>query len=139
MPHFPLECLADEQVHAQIKRFDGLYFNPTTKKFEDDTSLKIQLTKGESPHENVWRANPEIERTGEFTPGRYVVYYYAGDKICTAVYESTEKDLIIPSPTDVAIRIASIQTVDGDLRKSINKISKQLSAIEKHLGLPPIK
>jgi hypothetical protein len=125
MKTFPIEVVCDEPVVVRLKRFDGLFYNVETKKFEDNPELNLPLVNGQNFEVDVWRATPDIEASPEeFLPGRYTVYYYDRTNVLRGA--STK---VWEVETSIAERLASIQTIDGSLRQTLNKVSRQLDEI----------
>lgn len=123
MKIFEVECVGETQIHARIKRFDGLYYNVSTKKFENNPNLKFKLMRGNGLDLFVWKPENPIEKTLEDFPfGNYIIYYYNDLKVCNYVYVDINEE-------NVAMRIAGIRTVDGDLRTTLNKLSKQMNEV----------
>src|SRR5687768_15425047 len=125
MKTFPIECINTKQTYVKVKRFDGLFYNSFSQKFEDDPNLYFNLTAGEGAEKNLWTAQPSVELTDEFPAGRYTIYYYDVRGLRFAFYESVVNE---NSPTEIARRVAEIQIGETTLRSTLNEILKILKS-----------
>jgi hypothetical protein len=126
-----IECITDTPVSIRVKRLlDGLCYDAERNLFVADNPapyIPLQL-KEDGLGVATFALDPS-----QFTDGDYAVYYLDENGVFDGsgftVYRGDTTTQNVPTPTELALRIANVQVGKGSLRDALNDIQTKVNVI----------